>query len=133
MIASRTPVPTVNGASRVDADGGQKRTRGFGVPNISAGAFAHPTSELLVFLSARDARFFQIKLALDLAAGFVGDLALAQQAIDVVALGGDQIEPHMGAEPGGIPAFIDRPRKLLTARFVSCARQRERVVRQAAG
>src|SRR5215471_21497460 len=95
-----------------------RRTQYFAVRNIGASAFAHPTSALFVLLPARNALLLKIELALDLAAGLVVDLALAQQAIDVVTLGGDQVEPQMRAESGGVEAFIDRARKLMTARLV---------------
>src|SRR5215467_1451182 len=83
----------------------------------------------LLLLPARNARFLEVKLALDLAAGLVGDLALAQELVDVLAFRRDQVHTHVGAEPGGIPALIDGPRKLLTARLVPRARQCEHVVR----
>src|SRR5712671_4554764 len=102
---------------------------GFAVWNSSAGAFCPPYKRLLLVLLAGDHRLFKIELALDLAAGLVVDLAVAQQLIDVLALGRDQVHAHARAERGGVPAFLDALRKLLAARLVTGARQCERVIR----
>src|SRR5712671_6199823 len=95
----------------------------------STGHANPPYKRLLLVLLAGDHRLFKIELALDLAAGLVVDLAVAQQLIDVLALGRDQVHAHARAERGGVPAFLDALRKLLAARLVTGARQRERIVR----
>src|SRR5262249_3596121 len=46
----------------------------------------------LLLLFTGDARLFEVELALDLAARFVGNLAVAQQPIDILAFGGNEIE-----------------------------------------
>src|SRR5947208_2262239 len=92
-----------------------------------------PYKRLLLILLAGDHRLFEIELTLDLAAGLIVDLAVAQQLIDVLALGRDQVHAHAGAERGGVRAFVYTLRKLLAARLVTRARQCKRVVRQPAG
>src|SRR5262245_34039639 len=106
-------------------------TRGSEVNHITRAraTLTHPTSALLLILLAGDRRLLEVKLALDLAAGLVVDLAVAQQLVDVLALGRDQVHAHAGTERRGVPAFLNTLWKLLAARLVAGARQCQRVVR----
>src|SRR5439155_26172028 len=91
--------------------------------NKSTGHANPPTKRLLLVLLAGDHRLFKIELALDLAAGLVVDFAVAQQLLDVFALGRDQVHAHARAERGGVPAFLATLRRLLAARVVPSARE----------
>ena len=50
----------------------------------------------------RDACFLEIEFALDAAARFVGDLAVLQQPINVLALGGDQLASQFRRRRDGV-------------------------------
>src|ERR1700678_2865124 len=65
--------------------------------------FGHP-----VALESQ-ACLFQVELALDVAARFIGDLALLQHPVDVCALGGDELSAQIGGScHGGAPAGLFR-------------------------
>ena len=57
--------------------------------------------------AAHDGLFLEVEFALDPAARFVGDLAVAQELIEEFALGLDQVQPQAGVQraPRSAPSF----------------------------
>jgi hypothetical protein len=54
------------------------------------------------FFLAGDARLLQVELAFDASAPFIGDPAVLQQPVDVLALDGDQLRPELRCDRSGL-------------------------------
>ena len=79
--------------------------RGAGIPRLQRQS---------AIFSVREARFLQIEIALDVAPGLVGDLAIAQQHVDEFALGGDQFPRQLGSRHRGVVRVgVERIRQLV--------------------
>ena len=79
------------------------------------------------FFLAGNAGFFEIELAFDAPARFVGDLAFLQQPVDVFALGRDQFHPQLRGHRRGIVAVRLVFRQSPGAIIVTGAQDRQRL------
>jgi len=71
------------------------------------------------FASRQDCRFFQIEVALQPAPRFVGDLAVAQQLLEELTLGRDQLQSHVVAQVDGFESAIEIARDQAFAMVVA--------------
>ena len=77
-----------------------------------------------------DAGFFQIQFVFDAPSRFVGDLAVAQQFINEIAFGLDQLGLDLGGLAHVVEAFGQVRRQHLQAALIARSQVLDRVVRQ---
>src|SRR6185437_11137761 len=77
-----------------------------------------------------DAGFFQVQFVLDAPSRFVGDLAVAQQPVDEIALSFDQLGLDLGGLPHVIEALGQVGGQYLQSALIAGSQVLDRVVRQ---